>query len=87
MEGHYLKEDKESFSGKIAVNCIGTVKYDGQTAGIRYLEEEYKMELDLPRRKEIWDKGKRLTFFVLFQLRVCNIQIIKVIKSLRYQKN
>ena len=87
MEGHYLKEDKESFSGDIGVTCRGTVKYDGRTASFRYLEEEYKMELDLPRRREIWDKGKRLTFFVLFQLRVCNIQIIKVIKSLRYQKN
>ena len=84
MVGHYLKEDKPDFLGDIAVNCIGTVKYAGnRVVGIRYLEEEYRMELDEPGKKEIWDKGKRFTFFILFQLRVYNIQMINVIKSVR----
>ena len=86
MEGQYLKEDIPDFSRCIAVHCIGTVIYvDGQTVGIRYLEEEYKMESDQPGKREIWDKGKKFTFLVLFQLRVYNIQTIKVIMSVRYQ--
>ena len=69
MEGQYLKKDKPDFFGSIAVNCIGTVIYaDGQVVGIRYLEEEYKIELNQPGKRETWDKGKKFTFFVLFQL-------------------
>ena len=69
MEGQYLKKDKPDFFGRIAVNCIGTVRYaDGQVVGIRYLEEESKIELNQPGKRETWDKGKKFTFFVLFQL-------------------
>ena len=69
MEGQNLKEDILEFSGSIAVDCRGTVIYaDGQIVGIHYLEEEYKIELNRPGKRETWDKGKRFTFFVLFQL-------------------
>ena len=81
LEGQYLKEDIPDFSGNIAFNCRGTVKFaDGRFVGIHYLEEEYKMSLDEAGTREIWDKGKRFTFFVLFQWRVYNIKTIKVIE-------
>ena len=84
MEG--LKEDILDFSGNIGINCKGTVTFaDSRTANIYYLEEEYKMKLIVLGEIKIWDKGKRFTFFVLFQLRVYNIQTIKVKESVRYQ--
>ena len=84
MEG--LKEDILDFSGNIGINCEGTVTFaDSRTANIYYLEEEYKMKLIVLGEIKIWDKGKRFTFFVLFQLRVYNIQTIKVKESVRYQ--
>ena len=87
MEGQYLKEDIPSFSGDIDFKCIGKVKFaDGSNFNIEYLEEEYKIILDKPGTKKTWDKGKRFTFFVLLQLRVYNIQAIKIMKSVRYQK-
>ena len=69
MEGQNLKEDIPEFSGSIDVNCSGTVIYaDGETADIHYLEEEYEIKLNQPGKSETWYKGKRFTFFVLFQL-------------------
>ena len=74
MKGQYLKENTTDFSGKIADNCRGTVTFaDGRLFGIYYLEEEYKINLDRLATREIWSKGKRFTFFVLFQLRICKI--------------
>ena len=87
MEGQYLKEDIPSFSGDIDFKCIGKVKFaNGSKFSIEYLEEEYKIILEVPRAKISWDKGKRFTFFVLLQLRVYNIQAIKVMELIRYQK-
>ena len=69
MEGQNLKEDIREFSGIIDVDCRGKVIYaDDQTADIHYLEEEYIIELNQRGKKETWYKGKRFTFFVLFQL-------------------
>ena len=63
MEG--LKEDTPDFSGTIGFDCRGLVKFaDGRSVVINYVEEEYKMRLDEPGRRETWDKGKRFTFFI-----------------------
>ena len=84
MEG--LKEDILDFSGYISIDCKGIVIFaDGRFVSIYYREEEYKMKLTERNKTETWDKGKRFTFFVLFQLRVYNIQTIKVKESVRYQ--
>ena len=74
MKGQYLKEDIPDFFGRIVDNCRGTVTFaDGRDFGIHYLEEEHKINLDRSDTREIWNKGKRFRFFVLFQLRICII--------------
>ena len=86
MEGQYLKEDEPDFSGNIEFNCRGKVNFaDGKPVLIEYLEEEYKIILNEPSNRKIWNKGKRFSFFVLFQLKVYNIQTIEAIDSVRYQ--
>ena len=87
MEGQYLKEDIPSFSGDIRFKCNGEIKFaNGSKFAIKYLEEEYKINLETPGTQISWDKGKRFTFFVLLQLRIYNIQAIKVMELIRYQK-
>ena len=74
MNGQYLKEDIPDFSGIIADDCRGRVEFaDRRPFDIHYLKEEYKIILDRSGKGETWNKGKRFTFFVLFQLRICNI--------------
>ena len=86
MEGQYLKEDEADFSGNIEFDCTGKVNFaDGKSVRIYYLEEEYKISLNEPKNTTIWNKGKRFTFFVLFKLKVYNIQTIEAIESVRYQ--
>ena len=86
MEGQYLKEDEPDFSGNIEFNCKGKVNFaDGKSVPINYCEEEYQISLIEPKNKTIWNKGKRFTFIVLFQLKVYNIQTIQATESVRYQ--
>ena len=52
---------------------------------IQYKEEEYKIVWDNSETGEIWDKGTKFTVSVLFKLRLHEIKIIKLIKTVRQE--
>ena len=70
----------------ISYECIGAIQFleDGSLFSIYYKEEEYQIVLGVPETGEIWDKGKKFTVSVLFKSRFYNIQIIKVMKTVRH---
>ena len=61
MQGQFLKQDRQDFTGIVDKNCTGTIKFsDESIKSFKYDEEEYKFVWNNRLTGVKWQKGKNV---------------------------
>ena len=72
MRGKFIKGNKPDFTGTIANDCKGVLKFqDEDPKSFEYDEEQYKIFLGDPETGEVWDKGKNFSKYkCVFRMKI-----------------
>ena len=70
LRGKFIKENRPDFTGTIANDCKGVLKFiDEGLKSFQYDEEQYKVVLGDQETGEVWDKGKNFSSLRFIQIK------------------
>ena len=71
MRGKFIKRNRPDFTGTIANDCKGVLKFQDVSKSFEYDEEQYKIFLVDPETGEVWDKGKNFSKYkCVFRMKI-----------------